>query len=161
MIASACPVPGNKADAHAWRESALPAIAARAKVIADGAYRGTGLIVPHRRRAGRPLLRGQEENNPAPTRPRQAHLRPHEDLENPPRLPPERRRTPPRRRHHLQPRHDRLNQSAAQTPHRPADTHPSTTSFGRLPLLLSVDLPHQTARQAGVEYSGRSFDWPP
>ncbi|MDQ0710763.1 hypothetical protein QFZ55_000215 [Streptomyces luteogriseus] len=29
---------------------------------ADGAYLGTGLIVPHRRRAGRPLLRGQEEN---------------------------------------------------------------------------------------------------
>lgn len=32
-------------------------------VIADGACLGTGLIVPHRRRAGRPLLRGQEEDN--------------------------------------------------------------------------------------------------
>ncbi|MFD7539942.1 transposase family protein, partial [Streptomyces sp. NPDC059819] len=32
-------------------------------VIADGAYLGTGLIVPHRKRAGRPLLRGQEEGN--------------------------------------------------------------------------------------------------
>ncbi len=32
-------------------------------MIADGAYLGTGLIVPHRRRAGRPLLRGQEEDN--------------------------------------------------------------------------------------------------
>ncbi|MFF6799108.1 transposase family protein, partial [Streptomyces albidoflavus] len=30
---------------------------------ADGAYLGTGLIVPHRKRAGRPLLRGQEEDN--------------------------------------------------------------------------------------------------
>lgn len=63
VIASARPVPSNKADAHAWRESDLPAIAAGTTVIADGAYLGTGLIVPHRRRAGRPLLRGQEEDN--------------------------------------------------------------------------------------------------
>ncbi len=32
-------------------------------VIADGAYLDTGLIVPHRRGAGRPLLRRQEEDN--------------------------------------------------------------------------------------------------
>ncbi|SCK55575.1 DDE superfamily endonuclease [Streptomyces sp. ScaeMP-e48] len=63
VIASARPVPGNKADAHAWQESDLPAIAAGTTVIADGAYLGTGLIVPHRRRAGRPLLRSQEEDN--------------------------------------------------------------------------------------------------
>ncbi|MEQ4607618.1 transposase [Streptomyces cavourensis] len=63
VIASARPVPGNKADAHAWRESDLPAIAAGTTVIADGAYLGTGLIVPHRKRSGRPLLRGQEEDN--------------------------------------------------------------------------------------------------
>lgn len=63
VIASARPVPGNKADAHAWRESDLPAIAAGTTVIADGAYLSAGLIVPHRRRAGRPLLRGQEEAN--------------------------------------------------------------------------------------------------
>ncbi|GGW16310.1 transposase family protein [Streptomyces globisporus] len=55
VIASARPVPGNKADAHAWRESDLPAIAAGTTVIADGAYLGTGLIVPHRKRSGRPL----------------------------------------------------------------------------------------------------------
>ncbi|MFJ2099373.1 transposase family protein [Streptomyces anulatus] len=30
---------------------------------ADGAYLGTGLIVSHRKRAGRPRLRGQEEDN--------------------------------------------------------------------------------------------------
>jgi hypothetical protein len=63
VIASARPAPGNKADAHVWRESDLPAAAAGATVIADGAYLGTGLIVPHRSRAGRPLLRGQEEDN--------------------------------------------------------------------------------------------------
>lgn len=63
VIASARPVPGNKADAHAWGESDLRAIAAGTTVIADGAYLGTGLVVPHRRRAGRPLLRGQEEDD--------------------------------------------------------------------------------------------------
>ncbi|MFB7147892.1 MULTISPECIES: transposase family protein [Streptomyces] len=63
VVASARPAPGNKADAHVWRESGLPAAAAGTTVIADGAYLGTGLVVPHRRRAGRPLLRGQEEDN--------------------------------------------------------------------------------------------------
>ncbi|MFF4153264.1 transposase [Streptomyces sp. NPDC001651] len=63
VIASARPAPGNKADAHVWRESDLPGLAAGTTVLADGAYLGTGLIVPHRRRAGRPLLRAQEEDN--------------------------------------------------------------------------------------------------
>ncbi|MFE5808364.1 transposase family protein [Streptomyces sp. NPDC056491] len=63
VVASARPAPGNKGDAHVWRESDLPAAAAGTTVIADGAYLGTGLIVPHRKRAGRPLLRGQEEDN--------------------------------------------------------------------------------------------------
>ncbi|MFE0404683.1 transposase family protein [Streptomyces nigra] len=63
VVASARPAPGNKADAHVWRESDLPTLTAGTAVIADGAYLGTGLIVPHRGRAGRPLLRGQEEDN--------------------------------------------------------------------------------------------------
>ncbi|MFI6645307.1 transposase [Streptomyces sp. NPDC050504] len=62
-IAAARPAPGNRADAHVWRESHLPALTSGTTVIADGAYLGTGLIVPHRKRAGRPLLRGQEEDN--------------------------------------------------------------------------------------------------
>jgi hypothetical protein len=37
-VASARPAPGNKADAHVWRESGLPALAAGTTVIADGAY---------------------------------------------------------------------------------------------------------------------------
>ncbi|MEU1737457.1 transposase family protein [Streptosporangium sp. NPDC020145] len=32
-------------------------------VLTDGAYLNTGLIVPHRKRAGRPLLRAQKEDN--------------------------------------------------------------------------------------------------
>lgn len=58
VIATARSAPGNKADAHVWRESDLPAIAAGTTVTADGAYLGTGLIVPHRKRAGRPGLPG-------------------------------------------------------------------------------------------------------
>lgn len=38
VVASARPAPGNKADAHVWRESDLPAAAAGTTVIADGAY---------------------------------------------------------------------------------------------------------------------------
>ncbi|GGW13195.1 hypothetical protein GCM10018980_71460 [Streptomyces capoamus] len=37
VLASARPVPENKADAHVWRESELPAAAAGTTVIADGA----------------------------------------------------------------------------------------------------------------------------
>ncbi|BAG16848.1 hypothetical protein SGR_7120t [Streptomyces griseus subsp. griseus NBRC 13350] len=139
VIASARPVPGNEADAHTWRESDLPAIAAGTTVIADGAHLGTGLIVPHRRRARRPLLRGQEEDNAehrCVRHPRRAHLRPHKELENPPRLPPERRRPPPRRpsrRHTPQPR---------PWPHDPHDTRtrlhlPSTGHLQHALLIVS------------------------
>ncbi|MFF4922359.1 transposase [Kitasatospora sp. NPDC001261] len=63
VVATARPVPGNRADAHAWRASDLPATWAGTTVLADGAYLNTGLVVPHRRRPGRPLLRAQEEDN--------------------------------------------------------------------------------------------------
>lgn len=42
-IASARPAPGSKADAHVWRESGLPAVAAGTTVIADGAYLGADI----------------------------------------------------------------------------------------------------------------------
>ncbi|MER5386262.1 transposase family protein, partial [Streptomyces sp. NPDC002688] len=51
VIASARPAPGNKADAHVWRESDLPAAAAGTTVIADGAY---------------PRLAGTRHNRSAP-----------------------------------------------------------------------------------------------
>ncbi len=46
-----------------WVEPDLPARCADVTVLADGAYLNTGLVVPHRRRVGRPLLRAQEEDN--------------------------------------------------------------------------------------------------
>jgi hypothetical protein len=63
VVATARPAPGNKADAHVWRASDLPAQCQGATVLGDGAYLNTGLVVPHRKRAGRPLLRVQEEDN--------------------------------------------------------------------------------------------------
>lgn len=57
------PRPGNTADAKAWRDSGLAAHCEGVTVLGDGAYINTGLIVPHRKRPGRPLLRGEEEDN--------------------------------------------------------------------------------------------------
>lgn len=68
VVASARPAPGNKADAHVRRASDLPAVAAGTTVIADGAYMGTGLIVPHRRRAGRPPCAARRMTTPTPAR---------------------------------------------------------------------------------------------
>ncbi|MEK8174470.1 transposase family protein [Streptomyces sp. M19] len=34
-------------------------------VLGDGAYNNTGLVVPHRKRPGRPLLKAEEEDNAA------------------------------------------------------------------------------------------------
>ncbi|MGW5421648.1 transposase family protein [Streptomyces sp. NPDC003943] len=58
VIAAARPVPGNTADAKAWRDSGLAAVCEDVTVLADGAYINTGLVVPHRA-----LLPGEEEDN--------------------------------------------------------------------------------------------------
>ncbi|THC47311.1 transposase family protein [Streptomyces sp. A1499] len=63
VVATARPAPGNTADAKAWRDSGLAAHCEGVTVIGDGAYINTGLVVPHRKRPGRPLLKGEEEDN--------------------------------------------------------------------------------------------------
>ncbi|GHA93856.1 hypothetical protein GCM10010330_54880 [Streptomyces tendae] len=63
VVAAARPVPGNTADAKAWRDSGLAAHWEGVTVLGDGAYVNTGLIVPHRKRPGRPLLKGEEEDD--------------------------------------------------------------------------------------------------
>ncbi|MEU2874536.1 transposase family protein [Streptomyces olivoreticuli] len=63
VVATARPVPGTTADARAWRASGLAAACEGATVLGDGAYIGAGLIVPHRKRPRRPLLKGEEEDN--------------------------------------------------------------------------------------------------
>ncbi|MET9392675.1 transposase family protein [Streptomyces sp. NPDC006624] len=63
VIAAARPVPGNTADAKAWRDSGLARHCEGVTVLGDGAYINTGLVVPHRKRPGRALLSGEEEDN--------------------------------------------------------------------------------------------------
>ncbi|MFE9976093.1 transposase family protein [Streptomyces hirsutus] len=65
VVAAARPVPGNTADAKAWRDSGLAQHCQGVTVLGDGAYLNTGLVVPHRKRPGRPLLKGEEEDNAA------------------------------------------------------------------------------------------------
>lgn len=63
VIAAARPVPGNTADAKAWRDSGLTQISRGVPMLVDGAYINTGLVVPHRKRPGLPLLPGEEADN--------------------------------------------------------------------------------------------------
>ncbi|MFE5078963.1 transposase family protein [Streptomyces mirabilis] len=63
VVATARPAPGNRADAHVWRDSGLPERCRGVTVLGDGAYINTGLVVPHRKRPGRPLLAGEEADN--------------------------------------------------------------------------------------------------
>ena len=63
VVAAARPVPGNTADAKAWRNSGLAGVSTGVTVLADGAYINTGLVVPHRKRPGRALLPGEEADN--------------------------------------------------------------------------------------------------
>ncbi|MFE7332074.1 transposase [Streptomyces sp. NPDC057565] len=58
------PVTGNRNDCKAWELSGAKAVVGRATVIADGGYRGTGLLIPHRRERGRTELPAwKEEHN--------------------------------------------------------------------------------------------------
>ncbi len=63
VIAAARPVPGNTADAKAWRDSGLAAACEGVTVLADGACINSALVVPHRKRPGGALLSGEEEDN--------------------------------------------------------------------------------------------------
>ncbi len=105
---------GNRNDCKAWEESGAKAAVGNTLTIADGGYPGTGLVIPHRRRRGQTarLERGAQQVPQAGPSPRRARLRPHEDLEDPPRLPPEGRRRPPghaRHRPDVQPRCRRID----------------------------------------------------
>jgi hypothetical protein len=44
------PLRGNRNDCRAWSESGAKAAVGTTTTIADGGYRGTGLVIPHRRR---------------------------------------------------------------------------------------------------------------
>jgi len=102
------PLPGNRNDCRAWQDSgAKAAVGTTPTVIADGGYRGTGLTIPHyRRHKDEQLPAWKEEHNAShrKVRARVDHtFAPHEELEDPPRLPPQGRRRPPRHARHRPP----------------------------------------------------------
>jgi hypothetical protein len=58
------PLPGNRNDCKAWELSGAKAAVGQTTVIADGGYRGTGLVIPHRREPGQSELPDwKEEHN--------------------------------------------------------------------------------------------------
>ncbi|MFF4881204.1 transposase [Streptomyces nigra] len=58
------PLPGNRNDCKAWELSGAKAAVGNTTVIADGGYRGTGLVIPHRRERGQAELPAwKEEHN--------------------------------------------------------------------------------------------------
>lgn len=56
------PLPGNRNDCEAWEEFGAKDVVGRTTVIADGGYRGAGLIIPHRRKSGQ-LPTWEEEHD--------------------------------------------------------------------------------------------------
>lgn len=49
MVVVEKPLPGNRNGCKAWAESGAQAAVGRTVTTADGRYRGTGLVIPHRR----------------------------------------------------------------------------------------------------------------
>lgn len=115
------PLVGNLNDCKAWEESGAKAAVGRTLTIADGGYPGTKLLMPHRRRKGEELpdWKPAQQVPQAGPRPRRARLRPHEDLEDPPRLPSQRRRRPSRHARHRPPARPRSRRIENQPGQRP------------------------------------------
>ncbi|MES4893346.1 transposase [Streptomyces sp. NPDC096012] len=64
VVAVGRPLPGNRNDCRAWELSGAKAAVGNATVIADGGYRGTGLVIPHPREPGQAKLPAwKEEHN--------------------------------------------------------------------------------------------------
>ncbi|MFF7477083.1 transposase [Streptomyces sp. NPDC008092] len=64
IVAVGRPLPGNRNDCKAWESSGAKAAVGSTTVIADGGYRGTGLVIPHRREPGQAELPAwKEEHN--------------------------------------------------------------------------------------------------
>lgn len=56
VVAFGRPLPGNRNDRKAWELSGAKAAVGRTTVIADGGYRGTGLVIPYHREKGQTEL---------------------------------------------------------------------------------------------------------
>ncbi len=62
VVAVGRPVPGNRNDCKTWELSGAKDAVGRTIVIADGGYRSTGLIIPHRRAPAGPNFRPGKRN---------------------------------------------------------------------------------------------------
>ncbi|WP_086831185.1 transposase [Streptomyces sp. NRRL B-24572] len=62
------PLAGNRNDCKAWALSGAEEAVGRTTVIAEGGYRGTGLVIPHRRERGQSELPAWREDHNAPHR---------------------------------------------------------------------------------------------
>lgn len=74
------PTPGNRNDCIAWTESKIRRAADRTTVLADGGYQVTGLLMPHRCRAGQRVLPAWKERDNTPT----GRVRPAANTPSPP-----------------------------------------------------------------------------
>ncbi|MFF2519776.1 transposase [Streptomyces sp. NPDC058086] len=64
IVAVGWPLPGNRNDCKAWELSGAKDAVGNTMVIADGGYRGTGPVIPHRRERGQAELPAwKEEHN--------------------------------------------------------------------------------------------------
>jgi hypothetical protein len=78
VVAVGRPLAGNRNDCKAWELSGAKAAVGTNTIIADGGYRGTGLVIPHRRGKGQiELPAWKEEHNAShrKVRARRARLR--------------------------------------------------------------------------------------
>ncbi|MGW6788510.1 transposase [Streptomyces chartreusis] len=63
VVAVGRPRPGNRNDCRAWELSGAKVAVGKAVVIADGGYRGTSLVIPHRRERGQAELPAWKEQH--------------------------------------------------------------------------------------------------
>ncbi|MFJ4092952.1 transposase [Kitasatospora sp. NPDC089913] len=61
VVAVGLPLPGNRNDCRAFIESGVDRACRDAPVLADGAYQGTGALIPYRRRRGQEHLTPEQE----------------------------------------------------------------------------------------------------
>ena len=72
VVAVGRPLPGNRNDCKAWELSGAKAAVGKTRSIADGGYRGTGLVIPHRRERGQSRTPGPGRRNTTPPTARSA-----------------------------------------------------------------------------------------
>ncbi len=65
VVAVGRPLPGDRNDCKAWGLSGAKEAVGRTTVIGDGGYRGTGLVLPHRREKGQAGLPAWKEQHNA------------------------------------------------------------------------------------------------